>query len=124
MREYFEAAAYRAAFGIVGTVDHSRDAGLNDGTCAHRTRLDGDIERGAHQPVIFGSASGFAERDDLRVGGRVTIPDGAVISASQNLPILYQDRADRHLIRLTGGGRLVQGQLHEIRIVHDGLLLL
>src|SRR5258708_17517241 len=124
MREYLEAAAYRSAFCIVGTVDDSRDAGLNDGTSAHRTRLDSDIERGAHQSVICGSASGFAERNDLRVGRRVTIPDRAVISASQNRPVLYQDRADRHFIRLSGGARLVQRQLHTIRIVQDGLLVL
>src|SRR6266481_5804771 len=103
MRKYFKAAAHGSAFWVVSAINDSCDAGLNDGASAHGAGLDGHVKGGAPQSIICGGASGVAERHDFRVGGRVTIADGAVISASQDLPVLYQDRAHGHFIRRSGG---------------------
>src|SRR5712664_3166260 len=66
-----EAGADGAAFGIVGTVDEARDAGLDDGARAHAAGFDGDIECGTSEAVVAKKAGGFAQGDDFGVGGGV-----------------------------------------------------
>ncbi len=53
-----------APLGIVGAVDKTRHAGLDDGARAHAARLDGYVERRLGKAVIAKKAGRFAEDDD------------------------------------------------------------
>ena len=88
VREDLEAGAHGATFGIVAAVHESGDASLNDGTGAHAAGLDGDVEGGVRKAVIAEDAGGLTQDDDLGVGGRVAVANGAVARASDDLGVV------------------------------------
>src|SRR6266404_1738904 len=93
----FEAGADGAALGVVGAIDETRDAGLNDRTGAHAAGLDGDVQGGVSETIVAEAAGGFTKHDDFGVSGRVIVADGAITGARKNLSVVNQNGADRHL---------------------------
>src|SRR5258706_2388923 len=114
--ENLEAGADGAAFGVVGTVDETGDAGLNDGAGAHAAGLDRDVERGVGETVVAEEASGLAEDDDFGVGGGVTIADGAVAGTGEDLAVMDKDSADGDFAGCRCGAGFGQGFLHELGV--------
>ena len=58
----------------------------------------------------------LAQRDDLRVGGRVLAQLALVVAGPDHLAGVRDDRADRDVVVLQGALRLAQGQAHEVLV--------
>ncbi len=84
VREDFETRSDSAPFGVVRTVDQSRNACLNHGPGAHATGLDRDIKRRVRKPVIPESVGRFAQDDDFGVRCGIAVADGAVAGTSND----------------------------------------
>jgi hypothetical protein len=114
--EDFEAGVDRAAFGIVGAVDEARDAGLDDGAGTHAARLDSDVERGVGEAVVAEQVGGFAQSNDLGVGGGVAIADSAVARTGQELAVMYEHGSNGDFAGFGSRARFSQGFLHELGV--------
>jgi len=114
--EDFEAGADGAAFGVVGSVDETRDTSLDDGACAHAAGLDGDVERGISEAVVGEKAGGFAKNNHFRVGRGVIVVDGAIASTSKNLIVVDEHGADGDFAGFGGGAGFRQRFLHELNV--------
>ena len=95
--EDLEAGAESATFGIIGAVNETGDAGLDDSAGAHAAGLDGDVQGGVSETIVAEAAGGFTKHDDFGVSGRVIVADGAITGARKNLSVVNQNGADRHL---------------------------
>ena len=119
--EDFKAGTDGAAFGVVGAVDETRDAGLYDGAGAHVAGLDGDVERGVGETVVGKPSGGFAKDDDFGVGGGIAVADGAVATASEDLAVVDKDSADGDFAGLGGSACFGEGFLHVMGVsLHIG----
>lgn len=114
--EDFETGADGAAFGVVGAVDEARDAGLDDGACAHAAGLDSDVERGTGEAVIVQKARGLAKDNNFGMGGGVAIADGAVTGTGEDLAVVDEDGADGDFSGCSCAARLGEGFLHELDV--------
>ncbi len=112
----FEAGPHRAPLGIVGAVDETWHAGLDDGAGAHAAGLDGDVERRVGKPIISEQAGSFAKDDDFGVGGGVIITDGAIAGTGKDLVIVDDDGANWNLACGSRGQGFTEGFLHELDI--------
>src|SRR5260370_39118163 len=83
--EDFEAGVDGTALGVVGTVDETRNAGLDDRASAHATGLDGDVERGISEAVVAETAGGFAQGDHVRGVNGVAIAERAGARAGEGI---------------------------------------
>ncbi len=111
-----EAGAHGAAFGIVGTVDEARDAGLDDGARAHAAGFDGDIERRVCKAVVSEKAGGFAQRDDFGVRGGIAIADRAIASTGEDFAVMDKHGPDGDFAGCGCGTSLRESFLHELDI--------
>src|SRR5260370_17879871 len=119
--EDFEAGADGAALGIVGAVDETRDAGLEDCARTHAAGLDSDVERSISKAVVAKKASGFAQSHDFGVGGRITIADGPVARTGKNLAFVDKHGPDGNFAGCGRGTSFRQGLLHVLDIsLHAG----
>ncbi len=114
--EDFETGANGAAFGVVGTVDEARYAGLNHGAGAHGAGFEGDIERGSSQAVVGKDACGFAKNDDFGVSGGIVVANCAVTGASDDFIFVNEDSADGNFTGFGGGAGFVERELHVVEI--------
>ena len=64
-----ELSVYSAGFFIPGTVYESVDARIENGACAHGTRLYGNIKRTASQTPAGKFPASFLNGQNLRMGG-------------------------------------------------------
>ena len=111
--EDFETRANGAAFGVVSAVDQARDAGLDDSAGAHAAGLNRDIERCASHAIVAEVASCFTNHDDLSVGRRVTVANGAVAGAGENFAVMDDTSADGDFAGRGCRAGLLEGDLHE-----------
>jgi hypothetical protein len=116
VREDFETGADSAAFGIVGAVNETRNAGLNDGSGAHATRLDGDVQRGAGETIVAEQARGFAKGDHFGVGCGIAIANGAIAGAGEDLAVADEDGADGNFAGRCRGASFGERFLHELDV--------
>ena len=92
----FKAGADGAALGVVGAVDETRDARLNDRAGTHAAGLDGDVERRVREAIVAEESCGFTKHDDFSVGGGVIVTDSAIAGTRENLSVVNQDGPDGH----------------------------
>lgn len=111
--EDFETRANGAALEVVCAVDQARDAGLDDSAGAHAAGLDRDIEGCARHAIVAEVTSCFTNHDDLSVGGRVTVANGAVAGAGENFTVMDDAGADGDFTDRCCGAGLLEGDLHE-----------
>ena len=90
-------AAAGTALGIAGAVNDAGDAGMDEGTGAHGTGLEGDVEGGGGEAIVAGALTGGAQGANLGVGAGVMGGDGAVPARAQDLTRGDQYGAYRHL---------------------------
>jgi hypothetical protein len=114
--EDFEAGADGAAFGIIGAVNETGDAGLDDGAGAHTAGFDGDVEGGVRKTVVAEKAGSFSKNDDFGVGGGVAIADGAIASTSENLAVMDEHGADGDFARCGCRARFGECFVHKLDI--------
>lgn len=100
---------------------------MEDGTRAHRARLERYIERATGEAVVFEPPRGFAQRGDFSVCCRIVRGYRAVITAPHDLTILYDNRADGHFTCGTCLSSELERNAHEFfvyshSIVAGGLL--
>ena len=65
-----------SGFGVGGGVDEAGDAGVEDGSGAHGAGFERGVEGAVFEAVVFEGEAGFAEGDDLGVGGGVASRGG------------------------------------------------
>ena len=107
--------------GVLGTVIEHRDPRGRDGGGAHRAGLQRDPQPRAGQAFRPQGRAGFANRQDLGMGGRVGQRPGAVAGPRQHAAIgADQNGTDRHLAPQGGGARLIQRLGHMGREGHGG----
>ena len=92
-----------AALGIIGAEIEPADAGKGDGRRAHRAGLQGDIEIAADQARLAESLSGGADGQDFGMGRGIVELFHAVAGPGDDLTVLDQNGADRHLAARAGG---------------------
>jgi len=107
---------YRTSLFIPCPKDEACDAALHDGTGAHQTGLDGNIELASAQAVIPHPRGTCAQDQDLGMGSGIIEGNGAVMVSGHHLAIFHQDRTHRDLPCLRCLERLLYGHLHEFVI--------
>ena len=115
-RKGIDDAAGRAGLRIERPEHHAPHARMHDGRGAHETRLECDVEHSVIQPVVAARLPGRAQRDDLRVRGRIMRGDGTVAAARHHLLAPHQHRTHGYFAALASLPRFGQGQAHEIGV--------
>ena len=111
-----ENGVHGAGLEIVGAIYEAVDSRLDHGSGAHGTGLDGDVKRRARKPVIADGFGSFAQGNDLGVGARVVIADGAVSGARHDTAFDDDNRAYGNFVASGGGTGLVEGGEHELEV--------
>jgi hypothetical protein len=118
--EKLETGAGRAALGIIGAVDESWDASLDDRAGAHGAGLEGDIESGVGKAVVAEDSRGFAQDDDFGMSGGIIVANGAIAGAGEVGIIVNQHGTNGDFASVGGKASLVQSKPHELEIVGHG----
>src|SRR5258708_5454460 len=105
-----------APLGIVGAVDKTRHAGLDDGARAHAARLDGYVERRLGKAVIAKKAGRFAEDDDFGVSCGIIVADSAISGASDGLAVSDDDGTNRNFSRNRSRAGFLNREFYEFLI--------
>jgi hypothetical protein len=92
-----------SGFRVGGGVDEAGDARVEDGSGAHGARLEGGVEGAVFEAVVGEGAAGFAEGDDLGVGGGVGVAKNSILAAAYDLVIVDDDGAYRDFSAGFGG---------------------
>jgi len=120
--EQLEAGAEGAPFWVVGAIDKTGDAGLNNRAGAHGAGLEGYVESGFRETVVAELFRGFAKNHDFGVCCGVAIANGAVAAARENFLAINKYRADGNFAGFGAGACFFQRDLHEFGIVHRGVV--
>ena len=81
---------------------------------AHRAGLFGDVERALVESPITNEAGRLRNRKDLGVGGGVIARAGLIMRRRDDLPLVFDHCADRHLVLFPCFDRLIIGVGHEV----------
>jgi hypothetical protein len=89
------------SLGVSGSKDQFCYSGLDKGTHAHGTRLDGHVQGRAQKPVISNALRGRAKGEDFRMSRWITKGDGLIMGPGENMAAMVdQNGANRNLIFL------------------------
>ncbi len=111
--------ARRAGLRIVGPVDDARDAGKHDRAGAHGAWLERDVHDRVQHPPAAERAGGFAQRDQLGVGGGIGPDLALVVPRTDDLAVLDDYRSDRDVVVIERTRSLAQSQAHEIFVAGE-----
>jgi hypothetical protein len=103
-----------ARFGIDCPENDAPKPRLDDGSGAHRTRLDCNIQGAVVQAVVPQLLGGPAQSKDFGVSGRIVEVDGPIVRPRQHAPVLDNECPNRNLILAQSALSLAQGQTHEL----------
>ena len=112
-----EATLDRARALVFGAVNESSDARLNQRAGTHRARFDRRVNVDARQPVIAELTGGLAQGDDFRVGSGIAVGASAVTADGDELAVVDNTSADRHLTAIFGFPSRVERLPHPVFIV-------
>jgi hypothetical protein len=107
----------RAGLGVGRAEHHAREPRMQHGTGAHRAGLERHEQLAAVEPVVAERGGGGAQGVDFGMRTRVVLRHGRVAAGGDDLPVLHQHRADRHLAGFARPACLGQGQRHPARVV-------
>ena len=82
-----------SAFEVFRSIIKAGDAGVGDGTCAHRAGFKGYPQLASGQPVVAQRSRRLTQRDDFGMGRGVVASYWAVRAATDDLAILDYDGA-------------------------------
>src|SRR5271166_2517615 len=97
---------------IVRAIYEAPDAGMHQRAGAHGARFNCNKQFAAFQTMVTNGGTGFAQRHDLGVGGRVEAGDVAVPSAAYDAALAYDDRAYRDFSGFESALGAAQGFFH------------
>ena len=106
-------------FGLGGTIDQCSNTCVHNGTNAHHTRLDGDVERQARKSVVSELSSRFAHRDELGMGRGVYRVNRLVEAGGNDLLVACHHGTDRNFTQVKRVSRLIQGESHHLLLRPD-----
>ena len=106
----------RAAFGVGHREHHSVGAAMDDGTCAHRARFFGDIERAVGESPGAQRVLSGGECEHFRVSGGVLQGFDLVGRACNDFALVSDDGADGYFIGLERFACFSHRLAHEILI--------
>ncbi len=113
MRKDAGALGNTAGFGIACAIVEPGHAGRRDGSGAHRTGFQRDVECMVDQPFGSGSGTGRADRQYLRMGRRIVQLSCPVSRRRNDMPCgVHHHRAHGHFAAFGGGAGLCQRRLH------------
>lgn len=112
-----ETRADCAAFEVVGAVNKAGDAGLDDRSRTHATRLDGDVQTCVSKTIVFEKAGGLSDHDDFCVRARIAVANGAVAGAREDFAVMDEDSSDGHFAGFGGGAGFLERKLHEDKVL-------
>ncbi len=92
-------------FRIVRTIHQALDARMNHRTRAHGARFNCNKQLTLSQTMVAQGRSGFAQRYDLGVRGRIGIRNILVPSSSNNFSLTNHDSPDRDFSHFQGALR-------------------
>ena len=101
-----------AGFKIVRTVYEALNPGMKNRPRAHRARLNCNKELAVGQTMVTDSDTGFAQRDDLGMRGRIGIDDVAIPSSAYDLLVTNDHRAHRNFPDLQSTLGTAEGFFH------------
>ena len=114
--EDLEAGAESATFGIIGAVNETGDAGLDDSAGAHAAGLDGDVECGVGESVVAEKAGCLAQDNYFRMGSGVAIADGAIAGTCEDLAAMDEHGAYGNFAGFGSRVGFAECFLHELDI--------
>jgi len=131
--KYLQRRTTCARLGIARPEDDESKPRLHNGACAHRTRLDCNIQSAAVQAVVPQLFGGPAQSKDFGVSGGVVEMDGTVVGTRHHTPVLGNNRSHRNFSFVQATLRLTQSQGHKLqhlgpikphhrRVGHTGIL--
>jgi hypothetical protein len=108
-----EFAADASEAKVAGAENKAIDTGGDEGSGAHDAGFEGAVKGGSGEAVVGGAESGFAQREDLGVGGGIDLRDGRIAAAAHDLPVDHDESADRDLARDGARAGKREGLAHE-----------
>ena len=100
--------------GVHTADDHFINSGLYDGSCAHLTGFQGDIERASLKPPVPQLFAGFPDGIHLCVGGGIFICISSVIASGYYFSFIYDHTANGNFPKGVRFFRLLYGFLHKL----------
>lgn len=107
----------RAGFRIAGAKDQACQARVDHGSGAHGAGLNRGKHHATGQAVVPEPRRGLAQSYDLGVRRWVMVAQVAVLALAQDLSVLDDYGAHRHLPGFGGGSRLFHGEFHAGAII-------
>src|SRR5438045_249272 len=115
--EQLRVGPHRSGLFVGGAEDHERDASEDGRAGAHSARLDSHVERAVRESPAAERARCIANRDHLRVRGRIGISLSSVAGAGDDGAVAYDRGTDRHVAVLPRTTPLLQCITHEAVVV-------
>src|SRR5262245_5107373 len=112
-RQESNTALDRAAVGIGRAIVRASAAGKRNGRRARPPGPKCHVESPVDQPFRCDHTGCLADRQQLAMGGRITVGEGAVVRPCDDLSVAHDHAADRHLAGRAAGPRLLEGFRHE-----------
>jgi hypothetical protein len=103
--------------GILGAIYQAPDTGVNYGSGAHGTRLNGHEQIATWQAMISDGCAGLAQSDYFGMSGWIGIREVAIEAAPNDFSFMDDDSAHRNFARVHGALSRSQGLLHEEFVV-------
>lgn len=99
----------RACFEVIGTIDQGLDPRLENGSSAHGTGFEGDVESAAGETPAVEVVGPIAQGQELGMAEGITIAIATVLGVGDRLALgIEEDGADGYIA--CGSGFLGQGQ--------------
>ena len=118
--EKLETGAESATLGIVGGVNESWDASLDDSAGAHGAGLERDIESGVGKAIVAEDLRGFAQDYNFGMRSGVIVANGAIARASEVRIIVNEHGTNGDFAGIGGIACLFQSKAHEMEMVRHG----
>jgi hypothetical protein len=84
-------------FFVVCPVNQAADAGMNQRARAHSARFNCNKQLAINQSMVTDACSGFAQRHDFRVSGRIGVAEVAIPTAPNDFSSEHNHCADWYL---------------------------
>ena len=107
-----------AGLGVARPEHQMRNTGVQNGTGAHRTRLQGDHQRRVFETPGTELGRRVAKGENLGMGGRVAGEFAFVVTACDELAVVHDDGTDRHVAVVERSERFGQRQDHRVFVGH------